>query len=337
MRFIGNKEKLALIIFELLEQIGIIKKSKTFFDVFAGSASMGKFFKQRGLQIYSCDLLYFSYCMQRAYLTNNDKSNYAVMLEYLNNIPLKEGFIYQNYAPSGSKKLGIERKYFSDENAMKIDSMRLEIEGLKNTNTINENEYFILLATLIESVSLFANVAGVYAAFCKQWDKRALKPFYLKKLELLESKQEHYCFCTDSIGLLENFKDKSFDILYVDPPYNHRQYAPNYHILETIARYDSPPIKGIAGLREWQGQKSLFCNAKSALDSLERLAKLKNYRILALSYNSEGLMQKEQITELLKSFGTLHFEEFNYPRFKSNNTSAQKFIKEYLWILERNS
>ncbi|WP_276896578.1 DNA adenine methylase [Helicobacter japonicus] len=188
----------------------------------------------------------------------------------------------------------------------------------------------------MESLSFYANVAGVYAAFCKKWDKRALKPFKLKEIEILPSEIQHFCACGDSIEVLQKIKSKQvLDILYLDPPYNHRQYAPNYHLIETIAKYDNPKIKGVAGLREWQHQKSAFCNAKTALIELEKITKFNNYKHLVLSYNNEGILQKAQIDEILKPLGKVIFESFAYPRFKSNTNKGNKYIKEYLWIVQR--
>ncbi|WP_244916280.1 DNA adenine methylase [Helicobacter marmotae] len=361
MRFIGNKESLAPKIYEILKKHKIIafQKSQSFFDMFAGSTSMGRFFKQKGFNIYSCDLLYFSYCLQKAYLENNQyptfeilqdkiesfnsnatlfeniQTPYQKVLNYLNALPCKKGFIYHNYSPSGSRDLKTPRMYFSDNNAAKIDAIRWQIEVWKIQNQINENEYFILLATLIESLSFYANVAGVYAAFCKNWDKRALKPFKLKAIELLLSNTKHFCFCGESKEILKSFEDSIFDILYMDPPYNHRQYAPNYHLVETIAKYDNPTIRGVAGLREWQSQKSAFCNAKTALSELEKIAKIKNYKTLVLSYNSEGIMKESQIKEVLEPLGNVIFEKIPCTRFKSNANNGAREVFEYLWILQK--
>lgn len=354
MRFIGNKEKLVANIYEILLKHNVIKTcdtTKSFFDMFAGSTSVGRFFKMKGFSITSCDLLYLSYCLQRAYLQNNKEPRfrglkdivdskrhlnrpYEKVLAYLNSLESKRGFIYQNYAPSGSKNLATPRQYFSDYNACKIDAIRLEIEKWHIQDKISENEYFILLATLLESISLFANVAGVYAAFCKIWDKRALKPFNLKQITLLESDKQHICLCANSTKILQDAK-QIYDLIYLDPPYNQRQYAPNYHLLETIARYDNPSIKGVAGLREWQGQKSRFCNKQNALAELETIMACKNFKTAILSYNSEGLMKKDEINEILKPHGAVIFEEMSYPRFKSNQNKGKKFISEYVWVIAK--
>lgn len=346
MRFIGNKEKLAPKIYHLLQKSGVIHSNmQSFFDVFSGSVSMGRFFRNMGFKVYSCDILYFSYCLQRAYLQHTKEdfkklldflppstifnSPYDNALAFLNSLQGQEGFISKHYAPNTTNS----RTYFTQDNARKIDSIRIQIQQWRDKNLIDENEYFILIATLLESISLFANVAGVYAAFCKTWDKRALKPFMLKPLELTGGIKGE-CFHTDSVALLQKFQ-KPIDILYLDPPYNQRQYAPNYHLLETIARYDEPHIRGVAGLRDWHEQKSLFCNAKTAMLELEKIIRLGCYKSFVLSYNSEGLMQKDNITALLDAYGNVKLYEIPYPRFKSNNKTQHKNVFEYVWVMQK--
>jgi adenine-specific DNA-methyltransferase len=128
------------------------------------------------------------------------------------------------------------------------------------------------------------------------------------------------------------------DIFYLDPPYNERQYAPNYHILETVAKYDSPKIKGVTGMRQYDEQKSKFCNAETALQELERVTKFGKYKFLILSYNSEGIMPQAKIMAILNKYGKTKFVEFEYLRFKSNSngdSKHKKFIKEQLFILEK--
>jgi adenine-specific DNA-methyltransferase len=128
------------------------------------------------------------------------------------------------------------------------------------------------------------------------------------------------------------------DIYYIDPPYNQRQYAPNYHILETIAKYDNPKIKGVTGLRPYENQKSKFCNAQKAIEELDNIAKNGHYKSLVLSYNSEGIMTSEKILEVFNKYGDVKLVEIKYPRFKSNNNGKSKLMKyvyEQLYILKR--
>lgn len=354
MRYIGNKEN-------LLDKISMVFKDNdikgnSFFDFFSGTTNVGKFFKKQGLEIYSSDILYFSFVLQKAYLENNVypefknlidtipnnttslfDDNFDKVIAYLNSLEGIEGFIYKNYTPDGTKDLEIPRMYFNSENGMLIDAIRVKIEDWFKSNLITESEYYILIASLIETVPFYANISGVYAAFHKKWDPRAVKKMILRKPEIIINNNtlNHKGYNVNSIELLDIIEA---DIFYLDPPYNQRQYAPNYHILETIAKYDNPIIKGVSGLRDYSNQKSRFCNKKTALEDLDYIAKNGKFKYLVLSYNNEGIMGTENIIEVLSSYGKLNLVEIDYARYKSNNNgenSNKRVIKEQLYILEK--
>lgn len=350
MRFIGNKEKLLETIYQTVVSNGIRKG--TFCDFFSGTSNVGRYFKQKGFKVISSDVLYFSYILQEAYIKNNKKPKFSKLLKeievpsyalfsdplesvrnYLNSLKGKKGFIYKNYTPEGTEGQEIVRRYFTGENGQRIDAIRNQIERWYEDSLITRSEYFILLANLIESVPFYANISGVYAAFLKGYDPRAIKKFELKPIVLYESLIEHEVYNKDSMDLIDNL---SADVLYLDPPYNARQYGGNYHLLETIARYDSPQIRGVTGMRDYEEQRSGFCNAKTGLSQLEQIAKTANYKKLILSYNTEGIMPQEEIKKTLKQFGDVELHEIDYLRFKSNNngdSKHKKHVKEQLYVL----
>lgn len=352
MRYIGNKENLLDKIYRVMLSKNI--HGSSFFDFFSGTANVGKYFKKLDYQVFSSDLLYFSYVLQRAYITNNEELHFKkllsklnfqstslytsplhIVVEYLNQIEPKTGFITQNYTPTETQHLKIPRMYYSDENGKIIDAIRQQIEVWKTENLISENEYFVLLACLIETVPFYANISGVYAAFHKKWDARAVKKMILRPIDLIVNNKENFAFNRNSVELLE---DVETDIFYLDPPYNQRQYAPNYHLLETIAKYDNPKIKGIAGLRNYDNQKSKFCNVNSALLELSLIAEKGKFKTLILSYNNEGIMQQDEIISTLEKYGNVDLTEFYYTRFKSNNNGESKHkktIQEQLYILKK--
>ena len=352
MRYIGNKENLLDKIHQVIQSKNI--QGSSFFDFFSGTTNVGKYFKKLNYQVFSSDLLYFSYVLQQAYIVNNEELHFEkllsklnfqstslfasplyIVVEYLNQIEPKEGFIFQNYTPSGTQYLEIPRMFYSDENGKIIDAIRQQIENWKTENLISENEYFVLLACLIETVPFYANISGVYAAFQKKWDARAVKKMILRPVEFVTNNKENFAFNRNSVELLNRVEA---DIFYLDPPYNQRQYAPNYHLLETIAKYDNPEIKGVAGLRNYENEKSRFCNANTALQELSVIAEKGKYKTLILSYNNEGIMPQEQIIATLKPFGKIDLIEFDYTRFKSNNNGEsmhKKMIKEQLYILKK--
>lgn len=349
MRFIGNKEKLLNNIYQTVTSIGI--SNGLFCDFFAGTTNVGRFFKQKGFSVLSSDLLYFSFVLQKAYIENNKEPTFSkllprlkvnntalfskpldLVLVYLNSLEGEEGFIYKNYTEEGSKVH--KRKFFTPENGKKIDAIRSRIEKWKKQKLILESEYYVLLACLIESVPYYANISGVYAAFLKSYDPRALKKFEIKPITLFPGNKKHKVYNKDSMQLIN---DLECDVLYLDPPYNQRQYGPNYHLLDTIAKYDDPEIKGVTGLRDTSFQKSSFCNKKTALQSLEDIASKAKYRYLLLSYNSEGIMPQDKIMEILKKFGKVKLIEVDYTRFKSNSNGKSahlKTIREQIYLLQ---
>lgn len=349
MRFIGNKEKLLDLIYATVASTGV--KDGTFCDFFSGTSNVGRFFKEKGFRVISSDILYFSYVLQKAYIENNEEPKFKKLLKtlktsddalfsspfnkirnYLNKLKGIKGFIYKNYTEEGTAKKH-KRKYFSVENGKRIDGIRTTIEKWKKQKLINEKEYFVLLATLIESVPFYANISGVYAAFLKKYDPRALKSFELKPISFYKGEKNHSVHNKNSLDLINNL---DVDVLYLDPPYNQRQYAPNYHLLETIARYDNPKIKGVTGMRCYNEQKSEFCNKNSALLALDKIAKTAKYKSLILSYNSEGIMPEAEIVSTLQKYGKVKVNNVDYLRFKSNSNGeakTKKIIQEQLYVL----
>lgn len=353
MRYIGNKENILDKIYSILRENGV--EGDSFFDFFSGTTSAARYYKKMGYRVFSSDFLYLSFCLQKAYIENNRAplfgrllptlpsvrcaSFFASPLEqvvaYLNTVSPVEGFIYKNYTPEGTAELDRPRMYFSSENGKVIDAIRIQIEKWKIEELITDSEYYILLACLIETVSFYANVAGVYAAFQKKWDPRAIKPLTLRPIEIINNDRDNEVYNANSLDLVPGI---DVDILYVDPPYNGRQYLPNYHLLETIAKYDSPSIHGVTGMRDYESKKSSFCNAKTALQGIDYIASSAKFKNLVLSYNSEGIMNKADIMSTLSKYGTVKLEEFEYLRFKSNNNGlakTQKHIFEQVYILKK--
>ncbi len=354
MRFIGNKTKLLVYIHEILKQHDVLIGER-FFDFFSGTASVGRYFKEKGFKVSSSDILYFSYVLQEAYIGNTGEpsftklineikisssgrlfaTDYELVLDYLNSLQGVDGFIYQNYTAEGTSGSAQERMFFKGDNGKKIDAIRQKIEEWHNNKLIDKHAYFVLIATLIETVPFYANISGVYAAFLKSYDPRAKKDLLLRPVELSNTGYVGKVYNRDSMELLDVIDT---DILYLDPPYNARQYAPNYHLLETIAKYDNPEIKGVAGIRPYIHQKSEFCNPVTGILALSKIAEKAKYKVLVLSYNSEGIMQQKHIKEALSKYGTLNVYEVDYRRFKSNSNGDSKHkthIQEQLYVLKR--
>ena len=226
--------------------------------------------------------------------------------------------------------------YFTEYNAKKCDAIRIAIEEKYKAKTISENEYFFLLGSLINSIDKYANTASVYGAYLKKLKKSALKEMKLEPLTLMHGQVECKVYNEDISELIKHI---SGDILYLDPPYNARQYCTNYHLLETIAKYDNPIIYGKTGLREYADQKSVFCIKSKVEKAFAELIKNAKFKYIFLSYNNEGLMSGDTIERIMKKYGKYKLFIQDHRRFKADNARESKTDKtvEFLHCMVKNN
>lgn len=314
----------------ITEVAGTHTEDKVFADLFAGTGVVGKTFKEKGYRVISNDIQYYSYVLNKHFIENAPPLD-VEKFSYLNKlVESSEGFIYKNFC-AGS---GSGRQYFTDQNGMKCDSIRIELERLKNCGEIDEAQYYYLLASLINSIDKYANTASVYGAFLKQIKKSAAKEFELELLPIIDGDKSSKAYNDNITDLIHKIGG---DILYLDPPYNARQYCTNYHVLETIARYDEPTLKGKTGLRDYANQKSDFCSPRTAANALEEVIKNADFNYIFLSYNNEGIIPLDIIKGIMQRYGKYELFSTDYRRFKADtdehrNHKANK-TTEYLHCL----
>ena len=155
----------------------------------------------------------------------------------------------------------------------------------------------------------------MYGAFLKHVKKSAQKEFELELLPIIDGDRRSKVYNEDIAELITRING---DILYLDPPYNERQYCANYHVLETISRYDSPELKGKTGLRDYKSQKSDFCSSKTVVDAFEHIIKHADFQYIFLSYNNEGLMPFDTIRGVMEKYGAYEMFCTDYRRFKAD-------------------
>ena len=332
MNYIGSKHKLFSFIKEAVYSVaGKDLSNMVFCDLFAGTGIVGRGFKPEVKSVIANDLEYYSYVLNQNYIGNykvlNDTQS---LIEELSTLTPMKGFVFKNYCLGGKS----ERQYFSNENGMAIDAIRLQIEEWLTKRRITQNTYFFLLASLLESADKVANTASVYGAYLKHLKPSAQKKLILKAAEFDITKSNHSVYNEDSNSLIYKIEG---DILYLDPPYNARQYGANYHILNTIAKYDNFEPKGKTGLRDYN--KSQYCSKRSVIEAFEELIREARFKYIFLSYNNEGLMSVEDVKSIMSKYGKYDLQSTNYQRFKADKTEKRNHkadkTEEYLHILEK--
>lgn len=331
MNYIGSKYKLSDFISSSVKSIvGDDLSGKIFCDLFAGTGVVGRNFKKEVKKVISNDMEFYSYVLNKNYIENHEFLDNEIYIKELNETNGEEGFIFNEYSENGKAN----RLYFSEHNGKKIDAIRTKIEFWKTEKKISSALYYFLLASLLESADKVANTASVYGAFLKKIKKTAQKELILEPAIFEINSHSHEVYNEDSNLLIKKIKG---DILYLDPPYNAREYGANYHLLNTIAKYDNFTPKGKTGLRDYS--KSAFCKKKEVEKSFDDLIKNANFKYIFLSYNNEGIMSSETIKKILSNYGKYDLLTTEYQRFradkKENRNHKASSTTEYLHILEK--
>ena len=338
MRFIGSKVNLLP---QLNGEINrYIDRTDTFCDLFAGTGAVGRYFK-KNFSIIANDLLYFSYVLIKATIEPNEKPTFSKLKRALGVGPFvyflnldersfefrNKPIFYENYSPNGT----VPRQYFTPDNALRIDAIRQTIESWKSHELINETEYYYLIAGLIEAVPFVSNIAGTYGAFLKRWDKRSFKKLNLVQLPIENNFRINQCFNNDANKLIRKIEG---GILYIDPPYNQRQYISNYHILETVAKYDYPQIRGITGTRSDSYALSKYCRKREVFNCFDDLISHAKFKVIMISYSSEGLLTEDEILSSLENHcrkSSVRVKRIPYRRYKRISSDTPNQLNEFIF------
>ena len=326
MRYIGNKTRLLPFIRQAVRRLRIAPGAAH--DAFAGTAAVGRALKQDGWRVASSDLMTYSVVLQHAYVVAQRIPSFAalragdpdvrralrspslraraaahggtplhVVAEYLAHwVEAERGFMTMHFAPAGG------RMFFTDENAGRIDVVRRLLHEWRERELIGEDAFALLLAALIEGADRVANTAGVYAAYIKEWQQNALRPIRLAPVVPIRGPAGSSAHRDDAVAVASRLGP--VDLLYLDPPYNARQYSGYYHVPEIIARgwfgpTGAPALHGKTGLLRDESQRSDWCSSRTVGSALRALLAASEARHVLVSYNSEGLLAAAALREAL--------------------------------------
>ena len=329
LNYIGSK-------YQLLDWLTTVIKDKTGYDsfegktvadLFAGTGIVSYHFRNLGASVLSNDAELYSSIITRAFTRSVYTDKCKELIHMLNNEAGSVGLITKHYSLYESN----ERKFFTLENAMKIDGIRKKLEELKDT--ITEDEYTFILASLIVSADAVSNVPAVYGCYLKNFKAKALKSICLLPVHTITVLSDSSRTLYSDVLTLEPVHA---DIVYLDPPYNERQYSKNYFPLNIIAKSptDEIQVKGKTGIPS-DCFISLFCRKGTVANAFDTLFSKLNAKWVFLSYNSEGLLSQEKMLEILSNYGKVSVVERDYKRFKSFDYNEDKAIQEFLFCVHR--
>lgn len=271
-RYLGNKYSLRAFIRDTVDNncnnINIVV------DIFSGTGAVADIFKDK--MIITNDLLYSNYISNYAWFAPVGYSKRKI-IDYIiefNRIRTSENnYMRTNFADT----------FFSADDCSKIGYIRESIGIERIKNKINFKEFAILVTSLLYGMDRIANTVGHYDAYRKnaKFDKELVIPLLLPDDKLNENNK---CYNRDANVLIEEIE---CDLLYLDPPYNSRQYSDVYHLLENVASWEKPPVFGIARKMDRQHIKSDYCTM-NATGAFEDLIKKSKAKYILLSYNNMG-------------------------------------------------
>ncbi|MBR1402925.1 MAG: DNA adenine methylase [Treponema sp.] len=361
--YIGNKRKLLPLIYKAIENAGITPSEKiSFFDVFSGSGVVSRFAKFLGFEVFSNDWEYYAYALNRGFLDVNEsdiaelfgsRAEFEILLDTINAAPSpreEDQYIAKFYAP---KEFDVEqvdykteRLFYTRENALAIDKIRNQLEEYKKKPDFGEKSsksqkmFYLLLANLLYEAATHTNTSGVFKAFHKEFGghgkdalTRIMKKIELHSPVLIDSKAPVHIFQENANELAR--KIKGIDIAYLDPPYNQHQYGSNYHMLNTIAKWDKIPaplelnakgmLKKKAAIREdWVNTRSDYCYKDSAERSFEDLILNLDARFIFISYSTDGIIPFEKMQEICTKRGRLSLVTNEYTTYRGGKQSNRR-------------
>jgi len=313
-RYLGNKYKLLGFIEDIVSEK--CDSVNSFCDIFAGTGVVGQRFNNLDTKIISNDFLSANYTCLQAFLgVNKDiQKNITEKINYLNNLQSdKDNYFSKNFGGT----------YFSEENARKIGAIREEIEKI----TKNEDEKNILICSLLYAMDKVANTVGHYDAFRKKLDM--LRPIKLLVPDIdYSNNKNNEVYREDANELVKKI---SCDVLYIDPPYNSRQYSDAYHLLENLAEWKKPEVVGIGKKMDRSHIKSNYC-LKSATQAFANLIKNANCKHILLSYNNTGnskdgrsnaRISDDDILQILNNKGDVEIFEKDYKAFTTGRSNGE--------------
>lgn len=334
----------------------------TFLDPFAGSGAVARLAKWLGFAVHANDWEYYACLLNEASVAIDSRhaeelfaadGGLEAVIGELNALhgPPPVAYISRHYAPrqTATADYRRERLFYTRENAEFIDRVRCEIEDRyppDDCDPRRRGQRALLLAALLYQAATHANTSGVFKACHKGFGghgadalHRILSPMRLQIPQLIDGRRACRVTMHDAAECRA-----SYDLIYLDPPYNQHQYGSNYFLLNSVARWDRPPVDerrapdgslmARAGIRpDWVQTRSAYCSRRHATAEFERLLEALDAPRLVLSYNAQGTVGLEELTDIVSRHGRLEIDATDYVRYRGGRQSLTRRSGNHEFVL----
>jgi adenine-specific DNA-methyltransferase len=300
VKYIGSKRVLVPTIGELVRRLPV----SSVVDLFAGTTRVGQELRRSGLRVHSNDLATYSEPLGQAYIAADgslDRRRIREMLDHLRALPPEHGYFTETFC--------LRSRYVQPHNGMRIDAIRNEIERLSPGRL----ERGVLLTSLLEAADRVDSTCGLQMAYVKRWAPRSFNPLELREPAAVPGPagEVSRADANELAGRLNGY-----DCAYLDPPYNQHSYFSNYHVWETLIRWDAPETYGVACKRvDCRTTKSAFNSRSAAGSALRSLIERLPTPWIVASFNNEGFHELHDVIALLSEKGCVRSVQTDFKRY----------------------
>ena len=299
IKYIGSKR---LLIPQILAAVGAFEGVERVLDLFSGTSRVGYALKGAGYQVVSNDHLSYAATLARCYVEADRDAQHAPaerILAELSTLPGRPGYFTETFCEGA--------RYFQPKNGARVDAIRDRIQELSLEPILEA----VVLTSLMEAADRVDSTTGVQMAYLKKWAKRAHSDLELRVPKLLPGGGTAL-----QLEAVQAARSVEVDVAYLDPPYNQHSYMGNYHVWETLVRWDEPEPYGIAQKRiQCKEYKSPFNSKRRIRDAIRETVAALRCRHLVVSFSHEGHITADEMVDILKERGEVRLVEMDFPRY----------------------
>ena len=359
--YIGNKRKLLSLIQSAMQATGLDPQRCTFLDAFSGSTVVARFAKRLGFQVTANDWEPYAEALAQCSIALNQPPTYfggtpyARVLEELNGLPPREGWLTEHFCPydDDHPDLDHDRMFYMRRNGMRLDAVRERIAAWDANGLLTPPQRAALLAPLLYQACWLSNTSGIFKGFHRGWGGQTHTALYriadslhLEPAIFCDNARHNTASRLDAQDLaLHSHSHKPYDIAYLDPPYNQHPYGSNYHVLNTLTLWDKPELSPrITGpgtksaIRlDWRTERrSAYNHRARASEAYAHLVRTLHARFLCTGYSTDGLIPLPDLLAANLACGdtTVFLQGYKRYRVSSQRFSARPMNVEFLLLTD---